>query len=246
MYVPKRKVSITVALPASTTTDIPHLREKTFRLGFIGRTLAIFRVDKLLIYRDKPQKQDFKLMEKILSYMTTPQYLRKKVFGITPELKYVGTLPPLRTPNHPLKKISKELRKGDIRKGLVIKSSEKFSLVDIGVEKPVKVEGYFKPKTLINVEICEVGKEFKAKPVGLEEISSYWGFKVEAVNQTLDEVAERKEFDLKIATSRYGQQLQEVMDVLIKKWNNSKKVLIAFGSPTEGIKEILKHQQSLP
>jgi hypothetical protein len=246
MYPPKRKTSITVALPASTTADIPHLREKTFRLGFIGRVLAIFRVDKVLIYRDKPQNQDFKIIKKVLEYMVTPQYLRKTVFKLTPELRYVGVLPPLRTPDHPTKRFSQQLFDGEIRKGLVLRSSRKGSFVDVGVEKPIFVEKEIETRKIVNLRIHRVDGEIKGEIVDLDEIPYYWGFQVEVSKQSLGEIAKRKEFNLKISTSKYGKPIENVVDRLKERWLNSKNVLVAFGSPTEGVREILARENLKP
>ena len=49
----KKKLSI--AIPASTIADTPHLREKTAKMGLIGRAAAIFRVDEIIVYPDNPK-----------------------------------------------------------------------------------------------------------------------------------------------------------------------------------------------
>jgi len=75
---PRRSQTISVALPASLTIDIPHLREKTARLGFVSRALGAFRVEEAIIYRDKVGAEidrEAKLIEKMLTYIETPQYL---------------------------------------------------------------------------------------------------------------------------------------------------------------------------
>lgn len=99
------KHRLAVAVPASVVADTPHLREKTSKIGFIGRAAAIFRVDEIIVYADDPktnQNRDLDLIALLLSYMETPQYLRKRLFELKPELQYAGILPPLRTPHHPL------------------------------------------------------------------------------------------------------------------------------------------------
>src|SRR5712691_8936755 len=100
----RRSQLVSIALPASLTLDIPHLREKTARLGFVSRALATFRVEEAIIYRDRVGAEidrEARLIEKMLTYVETPQYLRKHLFKMDPDLQYAGTLPPLRTPNHP-------------------------------------------------------------------------------------------------------------------------------------------------
>ncbi|RLI01951.1 RNA-binding protein, partial [Candidatus Bathyarchaeota archaeon] len=208
---PKRKTSIVVAIPASTTADIPHLREKTLKIGFIGRALAIFRVEEILIYEDKDKgeniKYNQKLIGEILNYMATPQYLRKSVFKISPNLRYAGILPPLRTPNHPLKKSLSSVLNGEIRKGLVVKSFREDSLIDIGLDKLIQVRGKFKPGTVLNVKLFKVDDKVRGEVIPPDEIQVYWGFKVKVPSKTLDEIIGSEKFDLKIATSRYGEQL---------------------------------------
>ena len=243
---PKRKTSIVVAIPASTTADIPHLREKTLKIGFIGRALAIFRVEEILIYEDKDKDENIKYNQKligeILNYMATPQYLRKSVFKISPNLRYAGILPPLRTPNHPLKKSLSSVLNGEIRKGLVVKSFREDSLIDIGLDKPIQVRGKFKPGTVLNVKLSKVDDKVRGEVIPSDEIQVYWGFKVKIPSKTLDEIIESEKFDLKIATSRYGEQLSSIANIIVNRWIKSKKVLLAFGSPVEGLREIVKRR----
>jgi len=80
---PRRPQRLSVALPASFTRDIPHLREKTGRVGIIARALAIFRVDEVVVYndgKDRISKQEGRLFEKLLVYQETPQYMRRELF----------------------------------------------------------------------------------------------------------------------------------------------------------------------
>ena len=237
---PRRIPPITVAIPASTVAETPHLREKTSRLGFIGRTLALFRVDEVIIYSDLSEHQEFELVRKILSYMATPQYLRKAVFKISPELRFSGILPPLRTPNHPLAKHSSELKVGEFRQGIVVGRKEEFSLLDIGVEKLAAVKGKYPLNTILNVKILDVEtSEIKAQVVSEKEIPHYWGFKVKVENAPISKVAKLGKYSLAIATSKYGEPLEAVEDEIFSKWREARKVLVAFGSPFEGLREIL-------
>src|SRR2546426_8063753 len=101
---PRRPQIVSVALPASLTLDIPHLREKTARLGFVSRALATFRVEEAIIYRDRGGaeiEREARLVEKMVTYIETPHYLRRLLFKKGADLPYAGTLPPLRTPNQP-------------------------------------------------------------------------------------------------------------------------------------------------
>src|SRR5947199_3112111 len=138
MEVPRRPQRLSVALPSSFTKDVAHLREKTSRVGLIARSLAIFRVDEVVVYYDQTgssSAREADLLEKLLTYQETPQYLRKALFKQDPDLQFSGILPPLRIPSHPS---IGEARVGEIRDGLVIESGT-HSIIDAGFRSAVEV-----------------------------------------------------------------------------------------------------------
>ena len=242
----KRQVRISVAIPASFTSDIPHLREKTLRIGLVGRALAIFRVDEVLIYPDilnRNQTRDADLIKMILSYMETPQYLRKRLFKIRPELRYVGILPPLRTPHHPTEKKEKNLKIGECREGVVISSGKKGAYIDIGVERPLLVPGVrMKVNSRVTVTIKEKGRELIGEIISPDKVRFYWGYRVKKSSSPLGRILKSREYGLVIATSRRGEPVMKVIDRLLNRWKRSSKVLVAFGSPTQGLQEIIKQE----
>src|SRR3989454_12319197 len=135
----RRSRIVSVAVPATLTLDIPHLREKTARLGFVSRALATFRVEEVIIYRDRPRPEvdrEASLIEKMLTYIETPQYLRRLLFKMDPDLRYAGTLPPLRTPNHPDKQHPSP---GLVREGVVVQSGPS-SMIEAGFRSLVGVK----------------------------------------------------------------------------------------------------------
>jgi len=242
----KHPFNFAIAIPASLTSDIPHLREKTFRIGLIGRAAAIFRVDEIVVYPDMPsvnQTPDIRLIQTILSYMETPQYLRKKLFKIMPELQYAGTLPPLRTPHHPTANKTENLTIGEYREGVVLSHSKQGSLIDIGVEQPAIVQGATRTiNTRSTVKITKLDMQPRAVFVDPEEIKTYWGYKVSASNLLFTQFLRKRQFDLVIATSKKGKPVTNVLDDLSEKWKNSRRVLVAFGAPTQGLPEITMHE----
>ncbi|MEM1507171.1 MAG: RNA methyltransferase [Candidatus Bathyarchaeia archaeon] len=242
----KRQQKLCVAIPASVVSDAPHLREKTSKIGWIGRALAIFRVDEVIIYPDIPeidQSSDIKLISTILSYLETPQYIRKRLFKIMPELRYVGILPPLRTPHHPTKSRKKDLIINEFREGVVVAEKKNRVLVDIGVEHPIPVLGARLPVgTRITVKIVEGGKNPKAVLASREEIPVYWGYKVTVSNAPIGQMIRSGDFDMVIATSRYGNPFMNTKDTILDKWRRSRKVLIVFGAPTQGLYEIARQE----
>lgn len=201
-------------------------------------------MEHILIYQDPGRKTagDAKLIEDLLSYMATPQYLRKRLFKLTPTLTYAGVLPPLRTPNHPTTKHSSELRPEDLREGVVVEARGGRCLVDIGVERPAELKGEHPIGGKVNVEVATITPHLQAHLKAPDAIPIYWGFRVRALEATLGEMVEVGRFDLKIATSRWGKPLEEVRADLERRWLASRKVLIAFGAPASGLKEILARE----
>ena len=126
---------VSVFIPNSFLAETKDLKLKTSKVGLIGRALALFEVDEVVIYKDlsipdSEQTDDGDFIAEILKYMDTPQYLRKKAIPIKPELRHVGILPPLRVPHHPVGKA--EL--GDYRQGFTVKRNKKGTFVDIGMD----------------------------------------------------------------------------------------------------------------
>jgi predicted SPOUT superfamily RNA methylase MTH1 len=243
----KRHCELSMAIPASLVSDVPHLREKTFRAGLIGRAAAIFRVDEVIVFPDLPnvnQSRDTELITTVLSYMETPQYLRKKLFKIKPELRYAGVLPPLRTPHHPLSDRTENLTVGEHREGAVTSLVNGGSLVDIGVEHPVLVPNKrLSVNSRVTVRVTELGKHPIAALANRGEIKTYWGYRVTTANFSFGQLLKNRVFDLVVATSRRGIPLREVKDELTRRWKSSRRTLVAFGAPTQGLHEIVARER---
>ncbi len=231
-----------MAIPSSLVSEVPHLREKTSSIGNIGRAAALFRVDDIYIYPDDPDEAQ--LIRLILSYMETPQYLRRQLFAKRPELRYAGVLPPLRTPHHPLEKQSNQLRRGEIRESVVMTEDERAFLVDIGVERPLRATGRAPSiGSRATVKVLETEPELVGKFVGRGEVNLYWGYGVHVSRRSLGKLALSGVFDLTVATSHMGQPYQRIFEQLRKRWADAKNVLVAFGAPRRGIGEILARER---
>ncbi|TMI21868.1 hypothetical protein E6H31_04595 [Candidatus Bathyarchaeota archaeon] len=235
---PRRSQIVSVALPASLTLDIPHLREKTARLGFVSRALATFRVEEAIIYRDRVGAEidrEARLIEKMLSYIETPQYLRRLVFKIDPDLQYAGTLPPLRTPSHPDKQSPSA---GLLREGVVVQSGTT-SMVEAGFHNLVRVKSNLLISDRITIRLTRISPELEGEIAEPSGLTIYWGFRVARGNVSLSEIVRNRKFDLTISTSRKGTDVREITPELREKWVSSKRPLIVFGSPNDGVPEIL-------
>lgn len=239
-------MELSVAIPASLVSDVPHLREKTSRIGMIGRALAIFRVSEVIVYPDKSfenQRHEAELISTLLSYMEAPQYLRKHLFPIMPALRYASILPPLRTPNHPLTKRISDLKTGDYRDGVIVKTGKE-TLVDIGVEHPIRLnEGNLPIGQRITVNVHKHKLKINVKKVETSEITNiYWGYRVNISDLTIGKILKDKIRDFVVLTSRYGKLLTEVAEEFKSRCGEAHKVLIAFGSPKQGLREILEYE----
>ncbi|MEM3070425.1 MAG: RNA methyltransferase [Candidatus Bathyarchaeia archaeon] len=228
-------------MPASLVSELQHLREKTRVIGMVARASAIFRVEDIYVYPDQPDEAH--LIRLILNYMETPQYLRRHLFKKRPELRYVGMLPPLRTPHHPLEDKASMLRVGEIREGIVQDVDGESSLVYVGVEKPVRVTGRAPSRGgRATIRITETRPEPRGVFIGRGEVREYWGYEVHISKRGLGELAKEGGFDLTIATSKNGDPYPEISGGLRDRWVMSKSALVAFGSPRQGIEEILSRE----
>ncbi len=237
---------MSVAIPASLVSDVPHLREKSIKIGLIGRAAAIFRVDEVIVFSDIPdvdQSRDADLITTILSYMETPQYLRKRLFKIKPELRYAGIVPPLGTPHHPLSHRAERLKTGEYREGVVTSSFKSGSFVDVGVERPVLILYTQLPiNTRVTVRIAKLGKRPRATLVSQGDIKTYWGYHTTISDIPFGQLIRDRPFDLAIATSRHGIPIKSVKDKLVNRWKRSRTALVAFGSPSKGLYDIVAHE----
>ncbi len=184
------------------------------------------------------------LIRLVLSYAETPQYLRRRLFSKRPELRYAGILPPLRTPHHPLEDQSDRLKKEEYREGVVLSDEEGAFLVEIGVEKPLRARGRAPSiGSRATVQVEDTSPELAGRFVGRRDIPLYWGYGVHVADGGLGSLARRKEFDLTIATSRNGASFTQAEPQLRVRWMEARNVLVAFGSPRNGVEELLVRER---
>ena len=238
----RRDYKLSIAIPSSIVSELSHLRDKTSVIGQIARVAAIHRVEDIYVYRDSPDES--RLLRLILSYIETPQYLRKNLFRMMEELRYVGVLPPLRTPHHPLERSSSKLDIGEFREGVVISEDEGEYLVEIGVQTPVRVTGRG-PSVggRTTVRLTSVQPMLLGRFAKRRDVNSYWGFGVHIVGGGLGKLASRGDFDLTLATSNLGPPFRDLEPEFGARLADAKSALIAFSSPREGLQEILSRER---
>jgi predicted SPOUT superfamily RNA methylase MTH1 len=238
---------LAIAIPASVISDTPHLREKTSKIGLIGRAAAVFRVDEIIVYPDNTgktkQKNEADFIALLLSYLETPQYLRKRFFKLDPRLKYAGVLPPLRTPHHPLNRKARKLKVGEYREGVTTGKTKEGVLVDIGVERPVLIrETQWALGKRLTLQIVNAGERVEAQTVSKDEVPSYWGYKVTVEKRSFGRLLENRKFDLVVATSKIGVKFMDVAERMAEKWQKADCTLVAFGAPARGLHEIMEDE----
>ncbi|MHA1313038.1 MAG: putative RNA uridine N3 methyltransferase [Candidatus Helarchaeota archaeon] len=233
-------MKISIAIPTSILEESPDLRSKTIKLGQIARACAIFRVNQIFLIEDEMDK-DVSLIKTILEYVECPQYLRKRLFPISNSLKYAGLLPPLAIPHHQLERKRQALHPGDFREGVVCKSTNKESSVEIGLEHPIKVRpSRLKLGTRVTVKITEVGKTLRGEIINSDEIPFYWGYKVKCCS--LKSLFKKQNKGLRIGLSRKGRFFGDEKNTLLQRFEQEQSILLIFGSAKKGIQAFFKRE----
>ena len=235
---------LAIAIPSNILEDCQSLSDKTSKIGLIARAISIFKVTKIHVYKNKG-RSDNEFILLLLRYLVTPQYLRKNLFPIKKELKLAGTLPPLRIPSHTVnRQYNPEIV--DIRDGLCTKFDKKLkmSIIDIGLDRYGIINDNIPINKIITVKIISIshqGKYFqlqRIKPV------DYWGYDV-VFNNSLKDVLTSNDYDIKIITSKFGNNFHSssklILDKLDEKSHSS--ILIAFGSPKTGLMSVLSREK---
>ncbi len=236
------KKRLVIAVPASVISDTPHLREKTSKIGLIGRAAAIFRVDEIIAYRDDPRKTqtaELELIAKLLSYLETPQYLRKRLFKLESVLQYAGILPPLRTPHHPASGKTSDLKVGDYREGVILSEVKDGLLVDVGVEQPALLrDKAHAAGERLTFQIVNAPGRVEVQTANRSDIPDYFGYRVTVERSSLRHGVENAMVDLTIGTSRKGTKVSHSTAELARNWKQANSILVVFGSPSRGLYEI--------
>lgn len=242
LEIPRRSFHLSVGLPASFTRDIPHLREKTSRVGLVARALAIFRIDEIVIYNDirnRTSEREGQLFEKLLRYQETPQYLRRMLFPPDSDLQFVGILPPLRLPNHPN---PEKPQVGAVREALVTDSGET-SLVNAGFSASVKVRSKLQKSKRVTIRVASIQPDLEGEVVQANRLPIYWGFRVTRPDFTLGKLVRSGQMGLTISTSRGGREIRGEIPMLNASLRSASKAIILFGSPDQGVEEILRTEE---
>lgn len=239
----RRHGLLAVAIPAGFLSDVSHLREKTVKVGVVGRAAAMFRVDEILVYLDRREFEgDGEFICQILRFMDAPQYLRKRLFEFSSSLKYTGLLPPLRTPPHTVESRLKLAGRDKFREGVVVKSGRRGSLVDVGLGRLFPISKHLPVGRRLVFRVIRRGGGIRIKPVSRSEVDVYWGFDVKFTRKDLRRSVLDFKADLVVATSRYGVPIYDVYRELYDRLTSSRRTLVLFGSPDEGLFDMAERE----
>ena len=233
--------SFSLAIPSIVLEDCSTLREKTEKIGTIARAAAIFAVPKICIYGVKNRSRDeTKLLKLMLQYLELPQYLRKKLYPISEELRFAGLLPPLRIPSHLVHADISKVKVGDVREGIAIRR-EGVILADVGLQKLVSLSSDVQPGSRVTVRIESIGNTIPGKPISRKDVGFYWGYSIETYS-TLSEMFQREKPAFTILTSKQGDSIKDRWGTLQERIRNASDMLVVFGSPKHGLPEILSRE----
>lgn len=217
-----------IAIPDTVLEENGSLREKTVKLGTIARACAIYGVDVVQVFKDDRGRGEPKLVKKVLEYLETPQYLRRKIYPLDETLRYAGLLPPLRIPSHKPKVPIEKLAVGEIREGVTNADGG----VDVGLDRPLRVKEKIGANRRVTVRVISKGP-IVVELIKREDVHEYWGYSVEI--RSIEEVTSDARFGLKIATSRFGNALQSQVYLLRESLLKASSALLLFGSPSRGL-----------
>ncbi|MBO3799300.1 MAG: putative RNA uridine N3 methyltransferase [Thermoproteota archaeon] len=241
-------MQVSILLPASVIGVSEDLRVKTFRAGLVGRAAAIFMVDEIVVYLDSHDAESLenqRVFSKLLSYMVVPQYLRRLVFKKQEELRFAGLLPPLKIPSHTVPASLKHVKPGSFRLALVVKAERGRLLLEAGLEEKLVAP---MPESPVEARVgsivlarVEDPSRLSASIVSPREPPFYLGYRVSTPRKTLGELL-RSVDAVKIGTSKYGEPVWRRMDELRRLFSTGERVMVAFGSPSMGLREILARE----
>ena len=239
-----------IALPNSSISDEQTRRDKTIKISIFARACSIFRVKRIYIYPDKTSqidKNDSDILKTILSYLDTPQYLRKILYPHMHELEYAGKLHPIKSPHHKKFEDIRNIKAGDVRVGVLVRHRGA-SYVELGLGTLAQYDGTGGADgKKINVKFTSVYPNLRVTEARLDDIKDhYWGYEVREVLNLNKLLKESKNDTQIVITSKKGTYFKNKENILTRRLKSSRNLLIVFGSPKKGVAEILASEgQSL-
>lgn len=232
-----RPKHLAVSIPDTVLEEKASPREKTVKLGIIARACAIYGVETIEVFRDPHGRSEGGFIRRVLEYLETPQYLRRRLYPLDESLKFAGVLPPLRIPSHQPKVPASSLSVGETREGVAIGDGT----ADIGLDAAPTVRGAVPAGSRATFRIVSV-RPLQVEPIERADAGYYWGYTVET--PTPGEVVEDGRYEVKVATSRLGTPLGDALEPLKLAVRQATGVKLVFGSPARGLFDIIGDQMA--
>lgn len=254
--------TLSIAIPSSIIDNAQSKELRSYLVGQIARTCAIFRVDEIIIYHDSLNKGTIKDKLRFcltnLQYLETPQYLRKTLFPFSEDLSNAGLMNPLDISHH-----LRTIEFCQYREGIVLNrpvKDGKGSWLDIGLKKYCFVETSLPEKTRVTVRLDSEAKDihdqselyvkngnttrsYKGTLVSSLEPKSnglYWGYIVRVADTFedifLNSTFNSEKYDLIIGTSDKGKNSEQI------KFKSYKHALIVFGG-IQGLEGVVDNEE---
>jgi methyltransferase len=242
-YPPAKTRSMMLTIYSCSTGD-----QRSAMVGRVARVMAIFRVDEVVVYDDRPtasrvtdldataytgELDPAHFVAHILSYLEVPPFMRTTLIPIHRNLDRAGKLPSLDIPSHPHKREWCPYREGLALSGRP--EAGKGTMVNVGLDSPVTVDAKIPPNTRVTLHFPSGAK---GKPEAVDpteprtEGGYYWGYTVRragSLSAVFTEAPYDDGYDVSIGTSERGIPLS-------KAFPPAKKVtfshmLVVFGGP---------------
>ncbi|TFG30845.1 hypothetical protein EU528_07725 [Candidatus Thorarchaeota archaeon] len=235
-------MTLKVALPDTSLADSTNLRKKTSKAGRIARALAVFRVEEVFVYNTgylpASKMRDADLLVKILRYLDTPQYLRRRIFPKSPSLQFAGTLPPLRTRSHPLQSSLADLSEESVRWGVQVRPNQ----IDLGFDRLIDYPGIVSERDPTLFRVISTSPTIVLEPIERSDVQEYWGYEASRIGSLID-LLKQSEGMTRIGFSRKASSFKNLEDDLVSTISNTKSVLAIFGGPERGIIELCANEK---
>jgi methyltransferase len=228
-------LKVSIAIPDSSLIEEPSPLGQALKISDIARACSVFRVNTIYLYHEADGRdRDRSLLRTTLRFLETPQYLRRTMYPKTDELRFAGSLSPLKIPSHVQTPDPSKVKPGDVRDGVVIFArGQKY--VDVGFDKFIPYHGSEEEGKRITVQFKEGLPNLTIKQIRRDEIKQYWGYEVKEASSLSSVLSNWNSFV--IFTSRKGKLIHKTQKYFQE--ISDSEVLVVFGSPKRGVHEIL-------
>ena len=216
-----RPWTVSLALPGSIVDNAQSHELRSYLVGQVARAAAIFNIDEIVVFQGpKPLASADKKTEgsvfmlRLLQYLECPQYLRRKLFPMHPDLRCVGLLNPLDAPHH--LRVDEDV---GYREGVVVERQAKpgHSFVDVGKAKEQLVDRQLPAGTRVTVRLPPVSAKGRpgaaVSPREPREVGGlYWGYSVRlapSLSAVWSDCPFETGYDFTLGTSEHGAPVDE-------------------------------------